>query len=153
MSDQLPQAPRADGPDKQTPPDGRYLRIDQYNDYGNDIAALAELAKIDKGLAEKFIDKSDKADHRAHISERFGLASTVILLGVLIAGFVAIIIFGGVFDALILIAAILALSLLVRVVLTGEWSETTWFGKIVELLVAGLGGKKPQNESDEAEDP
>jgi len=64
--------------------------------------------------------------------------------------FVATIVWAtGIWTTLMAIGLILAVALLIRVILTGEWSETTWFGKLVGALSKALGSKDEAPTDDE----
>ncbi|GAA4133814.1 hypothetical protein ACFFTN_06755 [Aminobacter aganoensis] len=52
----------------------------------------------------------------------------------------------GVLATLLAIGGILAIATLVRVILTGEWSDTSWFGKLVQAIAKGLGGRPDEAE-------
>ncbi len=127
---------------------GRFLAINNLHYYANDIAELRKLAEIDPLLAEKVIDQRDRESARAAASYNFGLISTVTLLSVVLVAFTVLLIFAGLFQTLVAVAAILATALLVRVIMTGEWSETSWFGKMVSALVKVLGGYVDDKGSD-----
>lgn len=145
MTDDLP-AP----PDRETPNDGsngngergnNFLAIGQFHYHGNDLSELRKLAEHNPELAEQLIRNSDKADQRSHLSYRFGLLVSFVLLIAIIVAVLAVIVLEGIWVATVIIAGILAVALLVRVILTGEWSDTSWFGRFVGFLAKTLGGK------------
>ncbi len=125
---------------------GRFLAINHLHYHANDISELRKLAEIDPALAEKIIDQRDSENRRITASYNFGLICTVVLLGMLLAAVVSLLIVLGVFETMVAIAAILALALLVRVILTGEWSDTSWFGKLIALIFKALGGKPASDD-------
>lgn len=118
------------------------LTIGQYHYHGNDIAELRKLAEVSPQLAEKVVDQRDKEDARVNISYRFGLAVSLLLVAFTLTAFTVAMIFAGVWATLIAVAAILAVALLVRVILTGKWSDTSWFGKLVTAIARALGASE-----------
>lgn len=126
---------------------GRHLYIGNLNYSENDIKALAELAKVDPNLADKVVDQRNAESEREHFSERFGIAAVVLLIGMLIFGVVFITLEAGIVALGMLIALILATALMIRVIVTGEWSETTWFGSMIRGGVSLLGGKPPGDDT------
>ncbi len=120
---------------------GRFLAINHLHYHANDISELRKLAEVDPLLADKVVDQRDRESARVTASYNFGLLCTIVLLAMLLIATVVLLVFLGVFETLIAIAAILALALLVRVILTGEWSDTSWFGKLVNIVMVKLGGK------------
>ncbi|MFK0336757.1 hypothetical protein ACIQT7_05805 [Agrobacterium deltaense] len=125
---------------------GRFLAINHLHYHANDISELRKLAEVDISLAEKIIEQRDSESRRVSASYNFALICTVILLGMLLASMVGLLIVLGVLETLVAITAILALALLVRVILTGEWSDTSWFGKLIGLLLKALGGKPASDD-------
>ena len=47
----------------------------------------------------------------------------------------------GIILSIILLGLILICGVVVRVILTGEWSDASWFGRIIISVVSLLGGK------------
>ena len=134
----------SDEPEKSE--DGRprgdnFLAIGHVHLYANDIAELRRLAEVNPDLAEKVIEQRDRENARIVGSYKLGLISSIVLLGLVLTAFTLMVIFRGIFETIVGIGFILATALLVRVVLTGEWSETSWVGKIVNALIKALGGQ------------
>lgn len=124
--------------------DGEYsseVRIENFHHYQNDLDALAELAKVDPMLAEKVVAQRDKEDERANVSYRFGIVSTVVLLTVAILSVVTMFLVGGFFLTIGSIGFLMAVAVLVRVILTGEWSESSWLGSFVKTMAKSLGSE------------
>ncbi|MES5097094.1 hypothetical protein ABUK73_02565 [Agrobacterium sp. BA1120] len=119
---------------------GRFLAINNLHYHANDISELRKLAELDPLLAEKIIEQRDRESARITASYNFGLLCTIILLITLLVAVVSLLIFLGILETMVAIVAILALALLVKVILTGEWSETSWFGKIISVIIRTLGG-------------
>lgn len=63
-------------------------------------------------------------------SFRLGLVVTAVLAVAILAGTVYIVVNVGVFQTIAFIAAMLGTAFLLRVILTGEWSDTSWFGRL-----------------------
>ena len=121
--------------------DGRYLRIDTLNYHGNDLHELRKIAETNPDLAEKLVEQKDRSDARENTSFRFGLFSALILVGMTLTTLSFLLYSVGVIATFVSMGVILAIALLIRVILTGEWSDTSWLGRIVEGLVKLLGGK------------
>lgn len=120
---------------------GRFLAINHLHYHANDISELRKLAEVSPGLAEKVIDQRDRENARISASYNLGLVVSVVLLAFILIAFTFMVIFAGVLETLLAVAGILAVALLVRVVLTGEWSDTSWLGKIIHAIFKALGGK------------
>lgn len=118
----------------------RFLSIKDFHYHANDIAELRKLAEVDPDLAAKIIEQRDREHARERASYNFGMLCAVGLLAMVLIAFTCLLIFAGLFSTLAAIAGILAVALLVRVILTGEWSDTSWFGKLLNALVRALGG-------------
>ena len=115
------------------------LNVGQLHWHGNDIAELAKLASIDPELARRVVDQRDNEDKRANISYRFGVAAAVLLVGIIIFACSFLFVKVGIWSTLLTVALAIAVALLVRVILTGQWSDTTWFGRLVDALTKMLG--------------
>lgn len=143
MSSGLPDRPHADdhNEDGAGASETRVLNIDHLHLHANDLDALRRLSESDPELARIVVDQNDKLDRREHASERFGIVAAVFLvLGLLITGsFVLINI--GIILSIILLGLILICGVVVRVILTGEWSDASWFGRVIISVVSLLGGK------------
>lgn len=118
-----------------------YLSIDSLHYHANDLAELRKLAESSPLLAEKIIDQRDREHARENTSFRIGLLSTIALVMFAIGSLTFMLVKLGVIASICAILGILAIALLIRVILTGEWSETSWFGKGITGLVTMLGGK------------
>lgn len=126
----------------------RYLSIGTLHYHGNDLAELRKIAEVSPELANKIVDQRDKEDSRANTSYRFGIVSSALLVSVALGAFSFLLLEVGVIPTLCAIGGVLAVALLIRVILTGEWSDTSWFGKLMHMLVKALGGK-PQDSGAE----
>jgi hypothetical protein len=108
--------------------------------------ALTRMAKVNPGLATAIVQQRDTENRREHVSYRFGLVSSAILVSSAAGACLVGLIIVGLFQTLVLVAVILAVAVLVRVVLTGEWSETSWFGWLVHLLARALGSRNASDD-------
>lgn len=115
--------------------DGGSFIIGQLHFHGNDLAELRKIAEINPDLAHKIVDQRDNEDAREHGSYRIGLIVAGVLLVSLVSAAAAILIYGGIFETIAAVVVILAGAALIRVVLTGEWSDTSWFGKLLSAVV------------------
>jgi hypothetical protein len=137
------------GPEESQP---QVLNVENLHYYGNDLRELARLAKVNPKLAEKVVKQRDAANQRENMSYRFAVVATSgLVLGVL--GSVAYLtVNAGILAAIASVAVLLAVAVLLRVVLTGEWSDTSWFGKFLNALVKLLGGNQPETDSQDKSD-
>ena len=151
MAETLPPSPNDNGSDRSRG-SPRFLAIKELHYHPNDITELRKLAEISPELASKVIDSNDKADSRVNTSYRFGLVSTAFILLGALAAFSFVLVTAGILATAGAVAMILAVALLTRVVLTGEWSDTSWFGRLVTLLTKALGGSDQAKAPDEPDD-
>lgn len=107
------------------------VSIDTLHYQANDIAELRKLSEQDPELARDVVRQRDKMDRREHVSYRIGLIVTCLLALALILGGAYIIVRIGWWQAIVFIAVMLGGGHLLRVILKGEWSETTWFGGLL----------------------
>lgn len=126
---------------------GRFIAIKDFHYHANDLAELRKLAEVDPLLADKVIEQRDREHAREKASYNFGMLCTIGLLAMVLVAFTCLLIFTGLLATMVAIGGILAVALLVRVILTGEWSDTTWFGKLLNTLVKALGGR-PADDGD-----
>ena len=94
---------------------------------------LADLWKVDPELAKQILKNTERQDRRRHTSERLGIIASVMILISSMASVVAL---------------ILAVALLIRVILTGEWSDTSWFGKLIDFLARTSGAIDSAKDDD-----
>jgi hypothetical protein len=117
--------------------------------YNSDIDALRRLAEVSPILARRVIDQRDRENLRENVSYRFAIVGTCVLLIAALALTFGCLAYVGFWATFGLIGVLFAVALLVRVVLTGEWSDTSWFGSLVHLLAKVLGSKsEPPDETD-----
>jgi hypothetical protein len=122
------------------------VNIENFHYTASDIDALTRMAKVNPGLATAIVQQRDTENRREHVSYRFGLVSSAILVSSAAGACLVGLIIVGLFQTLVLVAVILAVAMLVRVVLTGEWSETSWFGWLVHLLARALGSRSASDD-------
>lgn len=119
----------------------RVLHIDQLHLHANEIDSLARLAKTDPELARIIVDQKDAFDKREHGSYRFGM----LVSGSLVLGIIACLTYAfvklGIVLSILLIFCLIAAGLFVRVLLTGEWSDTSFVGHMIKGIIHALGGK------------
>ncbi len=127
----------------------RILNIDELHLHVNDLDALRRLNDSDPELARIVVDQQDKSDTREHASFRFAVALTSFLvLGILLAGsyvFVNL----GVLPSIFLIMFFFLTAAIIRVVLTGEWPDTSWIGKAVLRIISIFGGRPKEENGDD----
>lgn len=112
--------------------DFRALRVDNFHYKANDLTELRRLAETSPELANKVVETRDRMHRRENNSYMLGLIVTSVVAIALICTAGAALIFLGWWQSLLAIGCILAGSHFLRVFLTGEWSETSWFGKLFD---------------------
>lgn len=125
----------------------RVISINDFHYHANDLAELRKIAEIDPRLAEMIIAQRDREHAREKASYTLGLISAFALLAMVLGAFGCLLIFVGLLETFAVVGGILAAALLVRVILTGEWSDTSWMGRFLNLFVKVLGGT-PISEDD-----
>jgi len=114
------------------------IRTEHVHFQPNNVAEIGLLADRHPELAAQIVTNDAAKSERENGSFR---------LGMIITGTVAISAIGfsawalismGVWQALALVATLLGISHVLRTILKGEWSDTSWFGKM-------LGAKPPKD--------
>lgn len=119
----------------------RVLNIDNVHLHANDIDALRRLAEHDPQLAKMVVEQKDRFSAREHASYRFGVISALVIVVALILSFSFVLVKIGIILSLVLLLMLFVAALFVRVILTGEWSDTSAIGQLVGLIIHVLGGK------------
>lgn len=141
MTENIPTRGKKNTGGKEPAPD-QNLNIENFHYHGNDLRELAKIADSNPRLAEKIIDQQGSFNARHHSSYRFGLCASLALVISTLAAVAYLMVNVGVVSTLGAVGIILAVALLIRVILTGQWSETSWVGKIFQMLAGALGGGK-----------
>lgn len=128
---------------------GKTLIIEGYHNYESDIRGLAELSRSNPALAQQLLDNEDAADRRSHGSHRLGLFTALLLVGILVYGVVEILTSFGIVASIAFILFMIALAAVIRVVLTGEWSDTSWMGKVILGILRAFGAKPSEKSSED----
>ena len=115
----------------------------------NGLAELRRIAETNPDLATQIVENADRRDKRRYASERLGIIASVTIPISLMLSVVAIIWIAG-FWTIVFAAVplILAMALFMRVILTGEWSDTSWFGKLIDSLARALGSVDSVKDDD-----
>lgn len=119
---------------------GRSLAIENFHYYGNDLREFRLLAGENPDVANQLLKNRNIEAELTSGSYRFGVGATVALLSIALITSAVVLICGGIVALLELIGIILALALTLRVMQSGQWSDTSWFGKLVQALVRMTGG-------------
>lgn len=109
---------------------------------------LRRLSDTDPELARAVVKQKSDFDKREHTSFRIALIVTTVLALALLAVMALAILNEGIVKSVILVALILAMGMVLRVILTGKWSETSWVGNILDNI-PGLSGKPSTDASNE----
>lgn len=108
------------------------LRIDNLHYMPNSLTELRRLAQEHPDLAKDVVDAQREAKRLDAGSERIGLYAALILALFCVTGAVIIVITLGWWQTMAFVLVMLGVSHLVRTVLTGEWSETSWITRFAK---------------------
>lgn len=134
--------PEAVGAEDSAPTDQPTVHIENFNHRTNDLDALRRLAEVSPDLAQAYLDNSDRSDSREYRSTNIAVIVTGLLAAFTLLGAGLILVNLGVIQTTIFIAVMLGISHLLRVILTGKWSSTSWIGQLIS-------GKNDRNSSDD----
>lgn len=143
----LPDNPGSPSPDE----DGRSLQFNIHGDLHytpNDIAELRRLANEHPDLAKAVVSGRHDLAVREENTVRLGMVVTASLATVivLVAGFTFVGL--GWWQSICFVAALIGVSHILRTVLKGEFSDTSWFAK---FLSAGTKGEEKKSTNSETE--
>lgn len=147
VSAKLPEDPDGGGTSS---PSGetRILNIGAVHLHASDIDALRRLAEVNPDLAQSVVDQKGEIDRREHASMRLGIIAACFIVIMLLFSITYALVTLGIVLSLLMVFVLVGLAFFVRVLLTGEWSETTWVGQLVKAAISMLGGK-PKAPGDE----
>lgn len=120
----------------------RSLKVGTLNYTANSLTEIRKIAETNPELAEKIVDSQYKVARWYHVSELVGISVAAAVAIVIILGFVQIVVWLGWWQSLAFIAVMLGLSHVLRTLLTGEWSDTSWFGRLL-----GRGGSQASDKN------
>jgi hypothetical protein len=124
--------------------------VEHMHVHQSELRELTRLAEINPDLADKVLDQRENQSVREDANFRIGLIATLALLMTLIFGVVFVVVYAGIAALALTVFLFLATALLLRVILTGEWSETSWIGSLVKIAINAAGGRTSEKnpESD-----
>ncbi len=97
----------------------------------NDIAELRKLADEHPELAAQIVNDRSKMAELENNTERLGMISAVLLGFALIVGTSYSLVQLGWWQSIMFVGALLGISHVLRTILKGEFSDTSWFGQIM----------------------
>lgn len=109
------------------------LFVENFHYRANDLTELRKLAEQDPALARQIVETRDAMHRRENNSFLAGMVMATAVAITLIAGSVTTLIYLGWWQALIFGAGLLFAGHFLRVLMTGQWSETSWFGKLFSV--------------------
>ena len=110
----------------------RYLTI--YGDVHytpNELSELKKLADDHPELAARIVSNRSQEVLLSHRTERLGMLLAVAFGLVLISGTAWTLVSLGWWQSIMFVASLLSISHVLRTVLKGEFSDTSWFGQIM----------------------
>lgn len=109
-----------------------YVNITNAHLRTNNIDGYRRLAaECGVEFAEKVLESNERQDRRETAGLVIGMISAGLLAIALVLAVTASIILLGWWQSVLVALLLLACGMLMRVLLTGEWSETSWIGKIL----------------------
>lgn len=124
------------------------ININELSLHANDIDALRRLHEASPELASNVLRQKDNESRRDHSSFRLGMAAAVFVVAFTLSMLAYLLTTGGVIISIVMVFLLISIAFLIKVMLTGEWPETTWLGHLVAALVKVSGGK-PKAPHDE----
>lgn len=121
-----------DLPDDVELPKGGVVNIENFNHSTNDLDALRRLAEVDPELAKEVVRNKDNANRRETNSFTMAVFASVALVAFMICAGALVLINLGALETAIFVAIMLGCSHVVRVILTGKWSSTSWIGSLLQ---------------------
>lgn len=112
------------------------LHVENFHYNPNSLTELRKIAETNPELASKIVDSQTKVARWYNISEWVGFGVAGVIALAVIVGFVAIVVQLGWWQSIAFLLIILAISHVLRTVLTGEWSDTSWLGQILKGMGA-----------------
>lgn len=122
------------------------MNIENFHYSSNDLAELRRLAEVNPDLANKVVESQNEANRLHEVSERFGIGVAGALALAVVAGFVIFVVKLGWWQSIVFVLVLLGLSHVLRTILTGKWSETSWFGAFLKSQ-----GARPNSQPDQDE--
>lgn len=120
---------------------GQHLYVNTLNYRANDLAELRKLAETSPELANKLLENQDRQNSRSERSYRLGLGMAGLITLAIVAGGSYVLVSLGWWQTVVFVLVLLGVSHVLRSVLKGEFSETSWFGNFLS------GAKKKQGRS------
>jgi len=116
------------------------LYVNTLNYNANDLTELRKLAESSPEIAGRVLENQERQHQRKENSYRLALLVAGVISLTLVAGGAYVLVGLGWFQTLLFIAILLGSSHVIRAVLKGEFSDTSWFGAILK------GKPKPPEE-------
>jgi hypothetical protein len=124
---------------------GQYLSIENFHYTTNDLTELRKLAEVNAELAHKVVESQTKATTMRETSERIGIVVAGTLAMTAVVGFVVFVVKLGWWQSIVFVLVLLGISHVLRTILTGKWSETSWFGAFLKAR----GGRSDSPDEDQ----
>jgi len=125
------------------------LNVDEMHLHPSELDALRRLGNDNPELAKAVVKQRGEIDARGHGSLRFAIVCALLLVFGVIGLVAAIFWQFGAIPSILAVFTLLVSGLVIRVLVTGEWSETSWVGKFIDLLIHWTGGKRKGSEKDD----
>ncbi len=116
---------------------GQSVNIQNFHYENNDIDALKRMADDHPELADKLVDNRMREVAIMANSECLGMFMATILGISLVGGMSWTLVSLGWWQSLMFVAALRGISHILRTLLKGEFSDTSWFGRILTRTPAG----------------
>ena len=142
----LPVRKNDDGTGANAGDGGQHLYVNTLNYQANDLAELRKLAETSPELASKLLDTQERQGARKENSYRLGLAVAGVITLAIIGGSSYVLVQIGWWQTVVFVLVLLGISHVLRTLLKGEFSDTSWFGQFLS------GSKKKSKGTPESPD-
>lgn len=130
MSDD-PKLPASRPEPQQNEQASNHLYVGELNYHANDLSELRRLSEVNPELANKIVENQERASIREDRSFRLGLIVATVLALAMVGGGAYVVVGIGWWQTIVFVSVILGASHLLRTVLTGEFADTSWFGRFL----------------------
>jgi hypothetical protein len=112
---------------------GFSLFIKDFHYKANDLTELRKIAEQDPALAKQIVETRDGMHRRENNSTLVGMVLASVVAISLIGGSVTALVLLGWWQAIVFASGLMFASHFLRVLMTGQWSETSWIGKLFKV--------------------
>lgn len=112
---------------------GFSLHVKDFHYKANDLTELRKIAEQDPALAKQIVETRDGMHRRENNSALVGMVLASVVAISLIGGSVTALVLLGWWQAIVFASGLMFAGHFLRVLMTGQWSETSWIGKLFKV--------------------